>query len=235
MSNDTDRPIIIDFGDAEMCKKGKTYTEFVGTPPYMSPERLGEHNVNQLKKSDVWALGAIAYEMYSGKRCFEGDSQKQVFRAILSGQWSWNEDRLPTKDMMDFVSKCLTMNYEQRLSAKEALNHSWFADIITKNNKQKNANMANMANIERQLQSEQYTNTITKVTMLTDDDNKNDDNYNGGDENDNKDIGQKYSKLWMDGIDFDKDGPTDEHGMYLKANHNKPFLDFECILYRYGS
>ena len=56
MSNDTNRPIIIDFGDAEMCKKGKTYNEFVGTPPYMSPERLGQHNADQLKKSDVWAL-----------------------------------------------------------------------------------------------------------------------------------------------------------------------------------
>ena len=127
--NDTDRPMLIDFGDAEMCKKGKVYTEFVGTPPYMSPERLGEHNADQLKKADVWALGVMAYEMFSGKRCFEGDSQKQVFRAILNGQWNWKPDRLPSEAMMDFVSKCLNLDYEKRLSAKEALEHRWFDDI----------------------------------------------------------------------------------------------------------
>ena len=137
--NNTNQPILIDFGDAEMCKKGKMYDEFVGTPPYMSPERLGEHNGEQLKKADIWALAVIAYEMYSGKRCFEGDTQKQVFSRILKGEWAWPKDRVPSQLMMDFINKCLNINSQQRISAKDALQHPWFADIIKEQqNKLKN-------------------------------------------------------------------------------------------------
>merc|ERR1712228_739514 len=115
-----------------IAKKGKIYTEFVGTPPYMSPERLGEYNCEQLKKSDIWAIGVIAYEMYSGKRCFEGDTQKQVFGKILRGEWSWKSERKPTDKMQDFIKQCLEMDTKKRLSADDALMHPWFADMNKK-------------------------------------------------------------------------------------------------------
>eukprot|EP01084_Bolivina_argentea_P019895 36992_1 len=59
-TNKTHIPKLIDFGDAEMAKPNKIYTEFVGTPPYMSPERLGKHNSIELKKSDIWSIGVLA-------------------------------------------------------------------------------------------------------------------------------------------------------------------------------
>eukprot|EP01084_Bolivina_argentea_P086791 156836_1 len=122
-------PKLIDFGDAEMATPNKIYTELVGTPQYMSPERLQEHNAMELKKSDVWALAVVAYEMYSGKRCFDGNNQKHVFGQILCGDWKWNIDRIPSDEMKDFVEKCLCLDVEKRLSSAEALSHAWFNSI----------------------------------------------------------------------------------------------------------
>jgi len=70
--------------------------------------------------------------MYSGKRCFEGDSQKQVFGKILRGEWSWNPERTPSDKMQDFIKQCLEMDTTKRLSAEDALMHPWFADMNTK-------------------------------------------------------------------------------------------------------
>eukprot|EP01084_Bolivina_argentea_P283339 485215_1 len=137
-SNETHVPKLIDFGDAEMAKPNKIYTEFVGTPPYMSPERLGKHNSIELKKSDLWSIGVLAYEMYCHQRCFKGDTQQKVFSNIICGNWNWNSNRMPSAQMKDFVSKCLDLNVDTRLSAQQALQHMWFDDkFITPESKQK--------------------------------------------------------------------------------------------------
>eukprot|EP00484_Ammonia_sp_Unknown_P026554 CAMPEP_0197032064 /NCGR_PEP_ID=MMETSP1384-20130603/10832_1 /TAXON_ID=29189 /ORGANISM="Ammonia sp." /LENGTH=578 /DNA_ID=CAMNT_0042461663 /DNA_START=38 /DNA_END=1774 /DNA_ORIENTATION=+ len=126
LSSETNHPRIIDFGDAAIAKDKKVYTEFVGTPPYMSPERLGEHNGYQLKKSDIWAIGVIAYEMFTGQRCFGGETQQEIFGKILRGEWSWPMDQVPSEAMQDFVEQCLQNDADDRLSAKDALLHAWF-------------------------------------------------------------------------------------------------------------
>eukprot|EP00485_Elphidium_margaritaceum_P003547 CAMPEP_0202698078 /NCGR_PEP_ID=MMETSP1385-20130828/11345_1 /ASSEMBLY_ACC=CAM_ASM_000861 /TAXON_ID=933848 /ORGANISM="Elphidium margaritaceum" /LENGTH=386 /DNA_ID=CAMNT_0049354681 /DNA_START=82 /DNA_END=1242 /DNA_ORIENTATION=- len=122
-------PKLIDFGDAVMCKPDKMYSEFVGTPPYMSPERLRDHNAAELQKSDIWALAAVVYEMWSGHRCFTGSSQKEVFNRVMHGTWQWCADRMPSKEMQDFVQQCLSLDVTQRLDVKQALAHDWFAEI----------------------------------------------------------------------------------------------------------
>ena len=126
IATDTNQPKLIDFGDAERARDNKTYTEFVGTPPYMSPERLDEHKGWQLKKADIWAIAVIAYEMYCGQRCFQGDTQKQVFGRILRGEWEWPNDRKPSEDMQDFIKQCLMHDAKDRPTAQQALNHKWF-------------------------------------------------------------------------------------------------------------
>merc|ERR1711879_332151 len=82
----------------------------------------------QLMRSDVWAIAAIAYEMFVGKRCFRGDRQRDVFRNVLRGRWSWPEDRKPSDSMQDFIQRCLCSDATERPSAEEALRHYWFHD-----------------------------------------------------------------------------------------------------------
>lgn len=53
----------------------------IGTVPYMSPEQLEGRPVDA--RSDIFALGAVIFEMLAGKRAFPGDSNAGVIAAIL--------------------------------------------------------------------------------------------------------------------------------------------------------
>ena len=108
--SDKTLPKLIDFGDAEYVKDSKEYTEFVGTPPYMSPERLKAHSGWQLKKSDVWAVGVITFEMVAADRCFHGQTQNEIFEKVTKAQWQWPDDFKPSRECNDFVKVMFVYN-----------------------------------------------------------------------------------------------------------------------------
>lgn len=73
---------ILDFGLARMDDTRLTKTGFmVGTIAYMSPERL---NGATSAQDDIFALGAIAYELLTYTRPFPGTSAPEVMQKILS-------------------------------------------------------------------------------------------------------------------------------------------------------
>src|SRR5690348_16876483 len=53
----------------------------VGTTGYMSPEQIRGDPVDA--RSDIFAFGAMLYEMLSGKRAFRGDTSVETLNAIL--------------------------------------------------------------------------------------------------------------------------------------------------------
>jgi serine/threonine-protein kinase len=54
---------------------------FMGTPVYMSPEQTRREPVD--RRTDIWSVGVILYEMTTGRRPFEGKTAASVARAIL--------------------------------------------------------------------------------------------------------------------------------------------------------
>jgi eukaryotic-like serine/threonine-protein kinase len=54
----------------------------LGTLQYMAPEQLEGRDVDA--RADIFAFGAVLYEMLTGKRAFDGKSQASVIAAILS-------------------------------------------------------------------------------------------------------------------------------------------------------
>jgi serine/threonine protein kinase len=65
---------IVDFGLAKAGDLGEdTVTgAIMGTPEYMSPEQVSSETVDQ--RSDIYSLGVVMYEMFTGQLPFKGDS-----------------------------------------------------------------------------------------------------------------------------------------------------------------
>lgn len=79
-------PVLVDLGIAAVSQGAKlTHTGgFVGTPAYMSPEQIKGEPLDD--RSDLYSLGIILYELFSGKRPFDADNMtalmyKQVHEA----------------------------------------------------------------------------------------------------------------------------------------------------------
>jgi serine/threonine-protein kinase len=82
-------PKVLDFGIAKFDQKTAPSLTSVGTvlgsPAYMSPEQArGEADVD--RRSDVWALCVVLYEVITGRLPFFGENYNQLIYAILEGQ-----------------------------------------------------------------------------------------------------------------------------------------------------
>jgi len=69
MLNKRGEPVIMDFGLAAVADQLTGAEARNGTPAYMSPEQLRGDEVTA--RSDVYALGLVLYEIFSGKRAYE--------------------------------------------------------------------------------------------------------------------------------------------------------------------
>src|SRR6202049_2148209 len=102
----------------------------VGTFRYMSPEQVEGKEVDG--RSDIFSLGAVLYEMLTGKRAFEGKSQLSIASAILEREPAPISSVKPmTPPAFDHaVRRCLAKNPEERWqSARDlALELKWIAE-----------------------------------------------------------------------------------------------------------
>jgi serine/threonine protein kinase len=57
----------------------------MGTPAYMPPEQASGKLTEIDERSDVYSLGAILYEIITGKQPYTGDSALEVIDAVLAG------------------------------------------------------------------------------------------------------------------------------------------------------
>jgi serine/threonine protein kinase len=107
--------------DAELASSlpttGAPLTEegiIVGTYPYMAPEQLEGKPVDG--RTDLFALGAILYEMVTGQRPFLGDSRASLIAAIMSSQPRPMRELVPlTPPSLDrVVRRCLEKDPDER-------------------------------------------------------------------------------------------------------------------------
>jgi Tol biopolymer transport system component/predicted Ser/Thr protein kinase len=102
----------------------------VGTLQYMAPEQLEGKEVDA--RTDIFAFGAVVYEMATGKRAFEGQSQASLMVAILEREPPPMASLRPmTPPALDHVvKKCLAKEPEKRWQAASDVcdELKWIAD-----------------------------------------------------------------------------------------------------------
>ncbi len=126
MLNREGRPFVMDFGLAKSIEGPSHITmagTVVGTPSYMSPEQA-EGRVSQVgKQSDVWSLGAVLYEVLTGRPPFKGTNPVETLKMVVQ------DDPVPPsrfnpavlKDLETIVLKCLEKDRGRRYASAQAL------------------------------------------------------------------------------------------------------------------
>lgn len=104
-------------GLTEMPTQAKPLTQegmILGTFQYMAPEQLEGQEADA--RTDIFALGALLYEMATGKRAFEGTSRTSLIAAIVSSQPTPISQVVPmTPPALDHVvRRCLEKDPQDR-------------------------------------------------------------------------------------------------------------------------
>jgi len=113
---------IVDFGIAKMLNvTGPTRTgTSLGTVAYMSPEQVECQPLDQ--QTDVWSLGAVLYELLTGRPPFDGDSEWAVMNAICKQAAKAPSTLRPeVPDSVDaLVTRALAKNKSDRFASASA-------------------------------------------------------------------------------------------------------------------
>jgi Tol biopolymer transport system component/serine/threonine protein kinase len=86
----------------------------MGTAAYMSPEQARGQPVDQ--RTDVWAFGAVLYEMLAGRAAFHGDTISDTLAHILGRDPDWRA--LPATTpirIRELIKRCLQKDADERL------------------------------------------------------------------------------------------------------------------------
>jgi len=76
---------IMDFGIAKFGDSGLTKAGMVlGTPSYLAPEQAAGRRIDH--RADIFSLGAIAYEMFTGERAFPGESTTSIIYKVMNDE-----------------------------------------------------------------------------------------------------------------------------------------------------
>jgi serine/threonine protein kinase len=109
-----------DFGIARFSTQASGSGNLMGTPAYLSPEQILGNL--QDRRSDLFSLGIVLYQMSTGKRPFDGDSVEAVCAQIISSAPlppSHHNPALPA-EFDHVVMRCLSKNPEDRFPSAEA-------------------------------------------------------------------------------------------------------------------
>ncbi|KAK6285883.1 hypothetical protein POUND7_012062 [Theobroma cacao] len=118
-----------DFGFARSLTPQDLADTLCGSPLYMAPEII--QNQKYDAKADLWSVGAILFQLVTGKPPFNGNNQLQLFQNILrSTELQFPEGTLEElhPDCVDLCRSLLRHNPVERLTFGEFFNHKFLGE-----------------------------------------------------------------------------------------------------------
>jgi serine/threonine-protein kinase len=109
----SDHVKVLDFGISKIKNSTTVQTQeaqLLGTPQYMAPEQASGKNKEVDQRTDVFALGAIVYEMLSGRPAFAGENLAQVVYQVVF------EEPAPLGDLVPGLPPAMLRALERALA-----------------------------------------------------------------------------------------------------------------------
>ncbi len=130
-------PKITDFGLAKRLDSDGELTDsgqIMGSPSYMAPEQARGHSRKVGPAADVYALGAMLYEMLTGRPPFKGETPIETVRQVIDDDPVAPSQLVPRvpRDLETICLKCLHKEPARGTNRRRPLRTIW-RDISAKN------------------------------------------------------------------------------------------------------
>lgn len=119
---------LIDFGlSRDIGASGTVKSLCSGTPFYIAPEVIDRQVTTA---SDLWSLGVVMYVCLAGRLPFPGHTTEEIFNNVLKKDLRIYQDpklNHLSQEAKDLLHRLLRRDPNERLTAKQALEHAWLA------------------------------------------------------------------------------------------------------------
>jgi len=122
--NAAERARVLDFGISKIRGSSTVQTQdstILGTPQYMAPEQATGNHSSVDQRTDVFALGAMLYEMVSGKAAFDGQTIPEVvFKVVYEEPTPLDQVSSAPPQVTRAIHQALAKKQEERFQTVEA-------------------------------------------------------------------------------------------------------------------
>jgi len=121
---------LADFGLAGFVSKNnvlKSVPHFIGTVGYAAPEQYEIPAKRCGRAVDMWACGAILWNLLTATMPFPGDTRDTVVSKSRRGDYSFQSNvwKNVSEEAKDFIVRCFQTSIRKRITIEEALQHAW--------------------------------------------------------------------------------------------------------------
>ena len=144
---------VADFGAAYLKNASETHIADIGSPYYMSPEMINGEELGY--HSDMFAMGVVLYELFTGRRPFTADSLPNLFAKIL------NEMPPPPSSIRPEIGKEMDSILMQMLGKRTADRYPTWGELALDI-----AKLGRLSVYEQGIQDSEKFTALKKVAML---------------------------------------------------------------------